>query len=50
LARGDILGGVGVQPRGLGLGEGIAEGRLVGAGRDVDLAGDRNVGRQTGHC
>jgi hypothetical protein len=57
LARGNILDGVGVLPRGLGLGEGIAEGRLVRAGRNVDLAGDRgdagaerNVRRQTGHC
>jgi hypothetical protein len=53
----NVLGSVGVQPGGLGLGEGIAEGWLVGARRDVDLGRNRNdawaerdVTGQTGHC
>jgi hypothetical protein len=54
---GNVLGSVSIQPRGLGLGEGIAEGWLVGARRDVDLGRNRNdawaerdVTGQTGHC
>jgi hypothetical protein len=50
---GNVLGSVSIQPRGLGLGEGIAEGHLVGCGlRSGDRDGngshtmtERDVGR-----
>jgi hypothetical protein len=45
-----------IQSSGLGFGEGVAETGLVGAGRNVDLAGDRDhtraksdIGGETGH-